>query len=155
MLQRLRIRDLIRSKGGAVRVAELCDVSQPTVSRWSAQGSIPPKYALLLEQLWGIDADLMYNPWSLDRQAWVSKAEQIAIVAGDYDLRLEAPRRAGGQAYIEEPLVDLDEPVEIEPFPDGYEDEDEMPAPPVERSKVPTQEELDALLEGMNNDRKG
>lgn len=153
MLQRLRIRDLIKSKGGAVRVAELCNIAQPTVSRWAAQGSIPPKYALLLEQLWGIDADLMYNPWSLDRQAWVSKAEQIAIVAGDYDLRLEAPRGAG-RTYTEELLVDEDEVIEWR-APDPSEWDDEPPVKSEGRGRVPSDEELEAILKEMNGDGEG
>lgn len=137
MIQRLRIRDLIKSKGGAVHVAELCGVAQPTVSRWGAQGSIPPKYALMLEQLWGIDADLLHNPWGIDVPSWVSKAEQLAILKGDYELRLDAPRKA--RAYVE-PLIDPNEPVEFEPFEDGEEEEEW--AEPVERKQGWTEDEI-------------
>lgn len=156
MIQRLKIRALIKHKGGATKVAALCGVSQPSVSKWAAQGSIPVQYAILLEQLWGIDADLMHNPWGLENRVWVSDAEQAAIIGGDYEFRLEAPRRIG-RTYAEEPLVDLDEPVEIEPFPDGYEDddEDEVPAPPVDRGRVPSDDEIEAILKELNNDREG
>ena len=142
MLQRLRIRDLIRHKGGASNVAALCGVAQPTVSRWAAQGSIPPKYALLLEAIWGIDADLLHNPWSLDKQAWVSEAEQAAVIRGDYDLYLEAPRGAGKPFVVE--------PVTFEPFTDedGDEDDSAWIEPVREEKQGWSNDELEAILRG-------
>lgn len=153
MIQRLKIRALIKHKGGATKVAALCGVSQPSVSKWAAQGSIPVQYAILLEQLWGIDADLLHNPWGIENRVWVSDAEQAAIIRGDYDFRLEAPRGAG-RTYTEELLIDEDEVIEWrEPDPSEWDDE-----PPVKsegRGRVPSDEELEAILKGMNNDREG
>ena len=145
MLQRLRIRDLIKSKGGASHVAHLCNVAQPSVSRWAAQGSIPPKYALMLEQVWGIDADLMYNPWSLDRQAWVSKAEQLAIIRGDYDLRLDAPRRVPVE-------YSADDPIEYSDVDDGdYTGSYDEPAEPVKRKSGWTDDEIIEMFGGASD----
>lgn len=149
MIQRLKIRTLIKQKGGASRVAGLCGVAQPSVSRWAAQGSIPQKYALLLEQLWGIDADLMHNPWGSERSSWVSEQEQEAIVCGDYDLRLDAPRRVPVEYSI-------DDPVEYSDHDDGdYTGVYDEPAPKVERGRVPSDDEIEAILREMNSDGNG
>ena len=147
MIQRLRIRALIKHKGGASKVAALCGVSQPSVSKWAAQGSIPPKYARMLESLWGIDADLMHNPWGVDSRAWVSEVEQGSIVRGDYDLRLDAPRRT----WVDVPEADLLAPVEFEPFAEGEGWAGE-PVPAVNSGRIPSDEELDAFLKGIGDE---
>lgn len=128
MIQRLKIRALIKYKGGASKVALMCGVSQPTVSKWASQGSIPVKYALLLEALWGIDADLLHNPWGVEARSWATDAEQEAIINGDYSLDLIAPR-GSRKSY-----VDFLEPVEIEPFPEGYVEEDDGYVEPQKKS---------------------
>lgn len=124
MIQRLRIRALIKHKGGASQVAALCGVAQPNVSTWSSSNSIPAKYALLLGALWDIDPDLLHNPWPSDKRMFVNDAQQAAIIAGDYDLRLDAPRAAWRGDV---PLYDPNEPIVFEPFKpgEGWDDDED------------------------------
>jgi len=124
--KRLRISDLIKHKGGASKVARLCGVSHPAVSRWSTLGSIPVKQALLLEQLWGIDCDLLHNPWGR-RCMLASTFEQAAVIGGDYHMDWRAPAGVIAPGAADEVLLyDPDEPIEFEPFAEGegWDDDD-------------------------------
>lgn len=128
MFKRLSVPALIRHKGGASKVARLCGVSHPAVSRWSAQGSIPVKQALLLEQLWGIDCDLMHNPWGR-RAMLASTLEQAAVIGGDYHMDWRAPALGilpSASGPVEVALYDPYEPIVFEPFKEGegWDDDD-------------------------------
>ena len=121
MFKRLNVAALIRHKGGASNVARLCGVSHPAVSKWSAQGSIPVRQALLLERLWGIDCDLMHNPWGHAVQL-ANFDEQAAVIAGDYSMDWRAPAIG-----VDVPLYDPNEPIVFEPFKpgEGWDDDED------------------------------
>lgn len=139
MYKRAKIRDLVKLKGGTAHVARLCGVTSASVSQWSNAGSIPAKHARTLAREWGCNPDILHNPWGW-RADYLTENELLSALSGGGD---------------EELLIDDDEVIEWRaPDPSEWDDEPYV-KPPVERGRVPTQEELDAILEGMNNDREG
>ena len=108
-------------------------MTSSSVSQWSNAGSIPAKHARTLAREWGCNPDILHNPWGW-RADYLTENELHAALAGG-----------------EESLIDEDEVIEWT-TPDQAQWDDE---PPVDRGRVPTQEELDALLEELNNDREG
>ena len=127
MHKRAKIRDVVKLKGGAAKVAALCGVTSASVSQWSAAGSIPVKHARTLAREWGCDEDVLHNPWGW-RAPLLSDSELTEALAG-YD--------------------DPFGPVEIDP--DGIPDDDDDTAwiePVREEKQGWTNEELEAILRG-------
>jgi transcriptional regulator with XRE-family HTH domain len=129
MHKRIKVRDIVKLKGGTAHVARLCGVTPASVSQWSTAGSIPAKHARTLAHEWSLDADLLHNPWG-----W------RAPLMTEEELHTELA--------LERHIIDPYEPVEFEPLPEGYEEEEEICVEPPKKKTGWSEEELDAFLRG-------
>ncbi len=62
-MKRVNLAYVVRRYGGVSAFAKECEVSVTAVYKWLKANSLPPKRAVEMAGIYGVDRDVFYDPW--------------------------------------------------------------------------------------------